>query len=96
MAKEARCPICGTLGEDLVFKFWCSKSGCQNFNQKVVQSPSATDVSTAVTQELRALWRANAPDLTEEEFLIKFFATGGRFGLEGDRVILKVRPRWLK
>lgn len=89
-----QCPICGAVGEDLIFKFWCSKSRCQNFNPKI--QPSKHDITCSVTDELRTLWRAHAPELSEEEFLIKFFATGGRFALQEGRVVLKHKPAWLR
>jgi len=30
--KENKCPICGTCGNDLIFKFYCSNTTCQNFH----------------------------------------------------------------
>jgi hypothetical protein len=27
----SKCPLCGSDGDDLVFKFYCSNSGCRNY-----------------------------------------------------------------
>ena len=29
--KNITCPLCGSSGEDLVFSFYCSNSGCRNY-----------------------------------------------------------------
>jgi len=29
---EARCPICGSPGDDLVFRFYCSSTACINYH----------------------------------------------------------------
>lgn len=31
-AKLSRCVLCGSSGEDLIFKFYCSQSSCKNFH----------------------------------------------------------------
>lgn len=28
-----KCPICGNLGDNLIFKFYCSNSSCQNYKE---------------------------------------------------------------
>lgn len=33
MKKLIRCPICGERGLDVVFKFYCSNSTCQNYKE---------------------------------------------------------------
>jgi len=30
-----QCPVCGTTGEDLIFKFYCTNPTCQNYVPKV-------------------------------------------------------------
>lgn len=29
---KSKCPICGNLGEDLIFKFYCSNKICKNYH----------------------------------------------------------------
>lgn len=97
----AKCPICGSHDEDLVFKFWCCNPHCQNFNRQAGnaarQEPKESAVAQDVTVQLRCLWQRHGDGLSEEAFLLKFFTAGGRFGLTpGGMVVLKVVPGWLK
>jgi len=29
-----KCPVCGALGDDLVFEFYCTNKDCQNFSHR--------------------------------------------------------------
>lgn len=98
----AQCPICSAKGEDLVFKFYCSNPTCQNYDKRcsisnIKFSPSITD---DITKLLSQYWHYYNNNESEDEFFIKFFATGGRFSLvqgeHGDNQYKIHIPQWLK
>jgi len=90
----SKCPVCGSKGEDLVFKFYCSNVGCQNFHK--LSQPKNT-VTNEVTLILHNLWEKHCTVETEEEFLIKFFANGGHFKIDPETKDLHIfYPKWLK
>jgi hypothetical protein len=93
----AQCPVCGAIGEDLIFKFYCSNPHCQNFEKSCRQENKITD---DITEILRDMWKSYGDGESEEEFLIKFFANGGRFslapGIHGKDRIRITEPQWLK
>lgn len=91
-----KCLICGSNGDDLVFKFYCSNPSCQNFHKS--KEPETYKVSDDIVGILRNWWVTFNLNETEEEFIIKFFATGGRFKLssEGGNKIIATKPQWLK
>lgn len=43
----AHCPICGSVGEDIVFAFYCSNKGCRNYHKSVDNSPASTTQKAA-------------------------------------------------
>ena len=93
----AQCPICSAVGEDLVFKFYCSNLNCQNFYKSCqVKENKITD---DVTEILRSMWLKYGEE-TEEEFSIKFFSQGGKFSLDNNRRgIDRIRitePEWFR
>ena len=86
------CPVCGSNGEDLIFKFYCSNPNCQNYDKSLKQESMTDDI----TKTLHNLWKQYNNGETEEEFLIKFFANGGRFSLIDDKKVKITEPEWLK
>lgn len=33
ISKLSRCPLCGSAGEDITFKFYCSNCACKNYKE---------------------------------------------------------------
>lgn len=97
MTMKSTCPICGGIGEDLLFAFYCTHSDCQNFNVKALpEVNSAISITQDITLILNRLWKVlGVGGEDEESFLIRFFGMGGRFNLKDRQVQIKL-PQYLR
>lgn len=89
------CPICGALGGDLVFKFECSNSACQNYSPRTLG-----DVDEEVRLLLQSVWGVYGREESLDEFIYRFFSAGGTVerdpaspGMEDARI---AAPDWLR
>ena len=54
--KLRKCPICGSLGEDMAFSFFCSNLECQNFREDIMPRPSSYNNEDEESDQVSIYW----------------------------------------
>jgi hypothetical protein len=94
--KASKCPVCGSSGEDLVFKFYCFNPFCQNAH---IDQSRSQEIKNEIENLILHMWQLYSVGETLEEFRNHFFSCGGCISFDHrDKKLMHprvVEPEWL-
>lgn len=98
-----KCPVCGSSGDDLLFKFYCSDLTCQNADPHLVED-NLKVINSSLEEEIKDLlhfmWQVYGEnEESSERFTEKFYNVGGSITFDGKDIYFTslkiVEPEWL-